>query len=190
MSSTAVDIAALRYSWTPGVPVLDIPSLTVATGERLFLQGPSGSGKSTLLGILGGVLVPESGTVHVLGTDLAALRPAARDRFRADHVGFVFQMFNLLPYLTVVDNVTLAGAFSGRRQQRAGRDADDEAKRLLSALGLGDAGNCAGRPGSCPWASSSASRPRGPCSAVPSCSSRTSRPRRSIPRRGNPSSHC
>jgi putative ABC transport system ATP-binding protein len=139
MSSTAVDIAALRYSWTPGVPVLDIPSLTVATGERLFLQGPSGSGKSTLLGILGGVLVPESGTVHVLGTDLAALRPAARDRFRADHVGFIFQMFNLVPYLTVIDNVTLAGAFSGRRLQRAGRDADDEAKRLLAALGLGNA---------------------------------------------------
>jgi putative ABC transport system ATP-binding protein len=139
MSSTAIDISGLRYSWTPGVPVLDIPALTVAAGERLFLQGPSGSGKSTLLGILGGVLVPGAGTVRVLETDLAGLRPAARDHFRADHIGFIFQMFNLLPYLSVVENVTLAAAVSDRRRQRAGREADDEARRLLSALGLGNA---------------------------------------------------
>jgi len=137
MSRTAVHISGLKFSWTPGVPVLDVPSLTVASGERLFLQGPSGSGKSTLLGILGGVLVPQAGSVRVLGTDLGALRPAARDRFRADHVGFVFQMFNLLPYLSVVDNVTLAGAFSRRRVERAGRDPGEEARRLLAALGLG-----------------------------------------------------
>jgi putative ABC transport system ATP-binding protein len=139
MSSTAVHISGLRFSWTPGLPVLDLPSLTVARGERLFLQGPSGSGKSTLLGLLGGVLVPEAGIVRVLETDLGALRPAARDRFRADHVGFVFQMFNLLPYLSMVDNVTLAGAFSRRRQERAGSDPGGEARRLLSALGLGSA---------------------------------------------------
>lgn len=137
MSSTAVEISGLRYSWKSGVPVLDVPSFTVAPGERLFLQGPSGSGKSTLLGILGGVLVPEAGTVRVLDTDLGTLRPAARDRFRADHVGFVFQMFNLLPYLSVVDNVTLAAAFSRRRRDRAGPDPRGEARRLLAALGLG-----------------------------------------------------
>jgi len=119
--------------------VLDVPALTVERGERLFLQGPSGSGKSTLLGILGGVLVPDAGMVRVLDSDLGALRPAARDRFRADHVGFVFQMFNLLPYLSVVDNVTLAGAFSRRRQERAGHDPVREARRLLAALGLGAA---------------------------------------------------
>jgi len=137
MSSTAVEISGLKYSWTPGFPVLDVPAFSVARGERLFLQGPSGSGKSTLLGILGGVLVPQAGTVRVLDTDLGALRPAARDRFRADHVGYVFQMFNLLPYLSVVDNVTLAGAFSRRRQERAGPDPDADARRLLEALGLG-----------------------------------------------------
>jgi putative ABC transport system ATP-binding protein len=147
MSSTAVNISGLRFSWTPGIPVLDVPSLTVARGERLFLQGPSGSGKSTLLGLLGGVLVPQAGTVRVLGTDLGALRPADRDRFRADHVGFVFQMFNLLPYLSVVDNVTLAGAFSPRRAERAGRDPEEEARRLLAALGLGGASQLGGMAG-------------------------------------------
>ena len=136
MSSTAVYISGLKFSWTPRLPVLDLPELTLERGERLFLQGPSGSGKSTLLGLLAGVLVAEAGTVRVLDHDLGALRPAARDRFRADHVGFVFQMFNLLPYLSMVDNVTLAGAFSPRRQERAGPDPDGEARRLLAALGL------------------------------------------------------
>jgi len=145
MSRAAVDISGLRYSWTPGECVLDVAALSIAAGERLFLQGPSGSGKSTLLGILGGVLVPESGSVRVLGSDLGAMRPAARDRFRADHVGYVFQMFNLLPYLSVVDNVSLAGAFSRRRRERAGGDPVAEARRLLAALGIGDA-SLAGRP--------------------------------------------
>jgi len=139
MSSAAVHLSTLRFSWTPGVPVLDVPLLSIAPGERLFLQGPSGSGKSTLLSLLGGVLVPEAGTVRVLGTDLGALPPAARDRFRADHIGFVFQMFNLLPYLSVVDNVTLAGTFSRRRRERAGEDPGAEARRLLAALGVGHA---------------------------------------------------
>ena len=135
MGTAAIDIQGLGFAWTRNNPVLDIPSLTIRRGERVFLYGPSGSGKSTLLGIIGGVLVPRRGTVGLLGTELGMLSPSSRDRFRADHVGFVFQMFNLLPYLSVVENVALAARFSARRRERAG-NVDDEARRLLAALGL------------------------------------------------------
>jgi len=139
MADPAIEVTGLEFEWTAGEPVLDIPSFVVERGERVFLQGPSGSGKSTLLGVIGGVLAPGRGAVRVLGTDLATLSPARRDRFRADHVGFVFQMFNLLPYLSVLDNVTLPARFSARRRQRSG-DAASEARRLLAALGLERAG--------------------------------------------------
>lgn len=136
MSEAAIDILGLQFSWTPGIPVLDVPSLAIGRGERVYLRGPSGSGKSTLLGVIGGVLAPQQGSIRLLGTALESLRPAARDRFRADHVGIIFQMFNLLPYLSVVDNVTLAATFSSRRRERAGADLGSEAKRLLTALGI------------------------------------------------------
>ena len=119
--------------------MLDIDELSVRRGERLFIAGPSGSGKSTLLSLLGGVVVPRTGSVEVLDTNLAAMRGWQRDRFRADHVGFVFQMFNLVPYLSVVDNVTLPCRFSDRRRQRAesrSTTVDGEARRLLAALEL------------------------------------------------------
>ncbi len=130
----------LRFRWAPDRPlVLDLPELRLERGEAVFLRGPSGSGKTTLLGIVGGVLRPEAGRVELLGTDLGQLGGAARDRFRADHVGFVFQLFNLLPYLDVVDNVLLPCRFSRRRREAAGPDPRAEALRLLGHLGLGEA---------------------------------------------------
>jgi putative ABC transport system ATP-binding protein len=103
-----VELSGVRFSWS-GVPpfVIDIGRLQVARGERIFLRGPSGSGKSTLLSLLAGVITPMEGTVRVLGQNIGALGGAARDRFRADHIGFIFQMFNLIPYLSVVENVCL-----------------------------------------------------------------------------------
>lgn len=133
-----VEIDALRYTWPGQPPLLEIDSLRIDAGEQVFLQGPSGSGKSTLLALLGAVLVPQSGRLAVLGQDLRALRASARDRFRADHVGFIFQQFNLVPYLGLIENVTLGCRFSRRRRQRLG-DHDaiaGEAERLLRALGL------------------------------------------------------
>jgi putative ABC transport system ATP-binding protein len=131
-----IDIHKLRFRWREDVPlVLDIDSLQIAPGERIFIQGPSGSGKSTLLSLIAGVLTPQQGRLNILGSPLPSLRGAARDTFRADHIGFIFQMFNLLPYLSVLENVTLPLFFSARRRRRVD-SAEQEAIRLLSHLDM------------------------------------------------------
>ena len=142
MQDPAIRIADLSFGWSAGgPPVLQIPSFEVARGERLLLRGPSGSGKTTLLNLIGGVTVPQQGSVEVLGQDLAKLGGAGRDRFRAEHVGFVFQLFNLIPYLDLVQNVTLPCRFSTSRRKAAARSGtpEDEARRLLASMGLGPA---------------------------------------------------
>ncbi|MEI7967558.1 MAG: ABC transporter ATP-binding protein [Betaproteobacteria bacterium] len=136
-----VELNSVRFGWTPGgAPVLDIDAFCVGKGERIFLHGPSGSGKSTLLGLIAGVSIPESGEVRVLSAPLHGLSGAERDRFRADHLGVVFQLFNLIPYLSVLENVVLPCGFSRRRRERAGasRSVTDEARRLLRRLGMDD----------------------------------------------------
>lgn len=139
--SVAVDIRNLLFTWRDDAPLLDIEHLSIARGERVFLQGASGSGKSTLLGIIAGVLQPRSGRLHLLGSDFGALRAGQRDAFRADHIGFVFQMFNLLPFLSVRENILLACRFSTLRTQRvlARCSLLEEADRLLAALDLDSA---------------------------------------------------
>jgi putative ABC transport system ATP-binding protein len=137
-AGAAIELRGVRFSYR-GRPsdVLDIESLDVAAGERVFLHGPSGSGKTTLLGVLAGVLVPRAGTVRVLGQDLAAMGGGARDRFRAEHLGYVFQMFNLIPYLSVRDNITLPCRLSrARRARLGGVDAVAQAAHLAQRLEL------------------------------------------------------
>lgn len=137
MTGAAVEVGSLQFAWGQGAPaLLDIGTFRLARGERLFLRGASGSGKSTLLGLIAGVLEPQAGRVEVLGHDMSNLRPAARDRVRADHLGVIFQLFNLVPYLSVVANVTLPVRFSRARRLAAGDDSAAEARRLLSRLGL------------------------------------------------------
>ena len=139
---SAVRLEHVDFAWAPNdPPVLDIESFTVTRGERLYLAGPSGSGKSSLLSLIGGVTEPRGGQVTVFGTNLAALSRRHRDRFRADHVGFVFQLFNLVPYLSMLDNVALPCRFSAARRERATAASGNvlrEAERLLSALDLDD----------------------------------------------------
>ena len=112
-----------------------LQQLTLAAGASLFLHGPSGAGKTTLLNLIGGVLLPETGRVELLGQPLGELSAAGRDAFRAEHLGFIFQQFNLIPYLSVRDNVLLPCRFSRRRAERAG-DPVAAAARLLAALDL------------------------------------------------------
>ena len=138
--SPVIKIADLSFAWKKQTqPVLNIADLRINRGERVFLRGPSGSGKSTLLNLLAGVALPQSGSLKVLGQDLNTLGGAQRDHFRAHHIGFIFQMFNLIPYLSVVENVTLPCRFSDKRKHKVLAQADsleDEAIRLLDHLDM------------------------------------------------------
>lgn len=140
MTATVLELEGLQFGWTPGRPLLDIAHLAIAPGERVFVHGPSGSGKSTLLSLLAGVIVPQRGSLRVLGTELPRLPGAARDAFRADHFGVIFQLFNLVPYLSVLENVTLPCRFSARRRAEAAKrgGVEAEGRRLLEHLDLAD----------------------------------------------------
>ena len=134
MSSVVLQAEDLRFAW-PGAaaPCIDIARFEVHAGEAVFLHGPSGCGKSTLLSLLAGVLVAGSGRVCLLGHDWAAMSGSARDRCRVAHVGYIFQQFNLLPYLSVMDNVLLPCRFSARRRAQGSRA---QAEELLTRMGL------------------------------------------------------
>lgn len=136
----SIELENVRFRWRNGAPlVLDIPELSARSGERLFIRGPSGSGKTTLLNLLAGISLPEAGAVRVMGTDLSGLSGGARDAFRVDTVGFIFQMFNLLPFLSLTENVLLPCRFSPARRARAAAapgGAEAEARRLLAHMGL------------------------------------------------------
>lgn len=142
--SPLLSLRDIAFQWrTDTPPILDIPVFELARGEKVFLAGPSGSGKSTLLGVLAGVLMPQRGEIEILGHRLNTLSAAGRDHFRADYIGFVFQLFNLIPYLSVRDNVTLPCLFSAQRRARiadSGSTPEREALRLLADLGLTDPG--------------------------------------------------
>ena len=121
MTQALIELSDLRFSW-PGHPVLlYIPHFSLQAGETLFLKGPSGSGKTTLLGLLGGVQKASQGTIRLLGQELSELGSGARDRFRVDHTGYIFQQFNLLPFLSVRENVELPCHFSKLRASRAAK---------------------------------------------------------------------
>jgi len=135
-----LQVDSLRFGWNASsAPLLDIEALSLAAGESLFVCGPSGCGKSSLLGLLGGVHLPQQGRIRLLGRELVSLGRQQRDRLRGDHIGFIFQQFNLIPYLSVEDNVLLPCRFSAQRAERARQlDADPRrsAQRLLERLGL------------------------------------------------------
>ncbi len=136
--STCIELKQLQFTW-PGaqLPLLSIPELTIARGERVLLRGASGSGKSTLLGLIAGIHISGAGQVKVLGEDLADLSQHRRDRLRANEIGYIFQQFNLLPYLSAIANVTLACQFApARRKRLAQQSIEHEAKQLLTRLGL------------------------------------------------------
>ena len=140
LETDAIDIRDLAFRWRDSAPlILDLPELRVGRGESVFIKGASGSGKSTLLSLIGGVMSPQAGDVHVLGQRLGELGESRRDSFRADHIGFIFQMFNLIPYLPVLDNLLLPCRFSRRRKRNIemrGTDFRAEAERLLTHLDL------------------------------------------------------
>lgn len=139
MSDALIELTDLGFAWPGQAELLDIPSFALLRGESLFLKGPSGSGKTTLLGLLGGVQKPGRGCLKLLGQELAQMSSGARDRFRVDHTGYIFQQFNLLPFLSVRENVELPCRFSPSRARRASErhgSVDKAAAQLLQHLGL------------------------------------------------------
>ncbi len=133
----AIELTAVRKSYRrpdgSKVVVLDVDQLSVADGEEVCVVGGSGTGKTTLLNVVAGIVIPDSGQVRVCGTDLPTLSEAARDRFRARHVGYLFQVFNLLQALSALENVALPLTFAGVSIAEARRTS----RKLLERVGLG-----------------------------------------------------
>jgi len=128
--ATLVQVENLRKEFG-NVRALDGVSFRVDAGEWIAIMGPSGSGKTTLINILGGLDTPTAGQAVVDGTDVARLDEAGLTRFRAEKIGFIFQQFHLVPYLTAVENVMLAQYFHSTTDEK-------EAQQSLERVGLGD----------------------------------------------------
>jgi ABC-type lipoprotein export system ATPase subunit len=113
--------------------VINIPALELCEGSYTVLKGPSGSGKTTLLNLMAGITAPTDGKIWLDGTDIFALPEARRDHFRADHIGYIFQTFNLLAPFTALENVLLAMMFTRKLSKREQRQ---RAVGILAKLGL------------------------------------------------------
>ena len=144
-----IQISEIKFRWRSDHPlVINVPKLSVGKGEHLFLTGPSGSGKSTFLSLLGGMIAPESGDIFLNTKNIVSMNSKDRDTFRADHLGILFQMFNLVPFLSILRNVTLPCSFSAARRARAiekSGSVEREAGRILWQMGL-DAKELGERP--------------------------------------------
>ncbi len=147
-TSNVVELTNARFVWPDSEnATIDIRQLQIARGEHVFIKGPSGCGKSTLLALLTGINTLTSGSLSVLATDVAKLRASQRDKFRADHIGYIFQQFNLLPYLNVLENVLLPCQFSTVRRDRVAPNAsttllEAQATELLERLHLAKELHC------------------------------------------------
>ena len=118
---------------------IQVKNFRLEKSESVILVGPSGSGKSTLLSLICGIVKPQNGDIKILGKDLEKMSNSEKDKFRADNIGIIFQQFNLLPYLSALDNVLLPLEFSKSRKTSLGKTKEKlnaEAKRLLKSLGI------------------------------------------------------
>lgn len=135
-SNNLVEIENLRFRWPKQqTDLLLIPELLVEKNKHIFIQGSSGSGKTTLLNLLCGINLCTEGSLSVLEEELSSLSSQKRDQFRGDHLGVIFQQFNLLPFLTVKENIQLPCHFSRKRFNKI-NDISEEVLRLLDALDL------------------------------------------------------
>lgn len=116
-NSLAIEVTDVEHAYAGVHPQLKFSRWSVKAGEQVFLYGNSGSGKSTLLNLLSGILSSQSGSIRLFGNDITTLSNRARDQFRAKNIGVVFQQFNLIPYLSVLENIELA-AFLGKTRNQ------------------------------------------------------------------------
>lgn len=139
MESPLLEVQGLRFRWPRAADdLLTIERFAIARGETVFLRGASGAGKSTLLSLIAGVLLAREGRVALLGQDWRGLSAARRDAWRADHVGYIFQQFNLLPYRSALENALLPLRFSDERAARVEKPTETVAA-MLASVGLQEA---------------------------------------------------
>ena len=131
---SSITLKDIDFSYNKKDKVLSISELNILEGEKIFIYGPSGSGKSTLLNLIAGVLSPEQGLLTILGRNMAELSMSKKDRFRGDHIGFVFQSFNLISYLTIYENILLPLKSSKKRHSKVKGNIDSEIKRIAAHL--------------------------------------------------------
>ena len=135
----AIFLRDLSFAWPGNDPCLVIDTFSLEAGKRLFVHGPSGCGKSSLLGLLTGVIQPQRGEIKVLGQSLGEMSPKQRDKFRGESMGYLFQQFNLLPYLSAYENISLPAQLFESRMRRAladGLSLEAEIGRLSESLDL------------------------------------------------------
>ena len=135
-NSPVIEFSSVGFEYSEQSNVFMELNFKVLPGENLFIHGPSGCGKTTLLNLCGGILLPQKGGIQVMGTETSSLNSRKRDLFRCDHIGYLFQIFNLIPYLSVLDNVLLPLHFSKLRRSRIQGPPFDVAMELLENLGL------------------------------------------------------
>lgn len=133
-TAKTISIKNLKFSYNQAPLVLSIDNLEIAAGEKVFLYGPSGHGKSTLLNILAGVLEAKNGQIEVLGHSLHDMSQSKRDHLRGENVGYIFQIFNLIPYLNIKENIILPCLINKKRGKNI--DFHSQADELIKTLGL------------------------------------------------------
>lgn len=141
MNSLSVSLKNIEFSYKSkdsiqNPLVLNIKELKIQTGEKVFFYGPSGFGKSTLLNIMAGVLEINKGDVEILGSNFGKLSQTRRDHLRGELIGYIFQIFNLIPYLNVKENIILPCLINKNRAN--GVDFNKQADELIATLGLQD----------------------------------------------------
>ncbi|MBX9703852.1 MAG: ABC transporter ATP-binding protein [Silvanigrellaceae bacterium] len=136
-NTIAVEIKGLRFAYKKYKPLLEVNELTIFKGEKVFFYGPSGSGKTTLLGIIAGILPCHTGTIRILGNDFSKCTAKERDKIRGTHMGYIFQLFNLIPYLTVLENIVLPAKLNPKKgKQFNAHGLELEAISLAERLGI------------------------------------------------------
>ncbi len=136
-SAEAIHLQNVVFGYDRRDPVLHVEELVVKTGKRVFLYGPSGSGKTTLLGLITGILQPQTGSCKILGQEMTRMSMSARDQLRGSEIGYIFQSLNLIPYLTVQQNVALPCQIHTRRRKNiVAPTVKEEVERLIQRLEL------------------------------------------------------
>lgn len=132
-----IELKNIEFQYHSKSPLLLFPEIKIKKGEKVFLFGPSGSGKTTLLGLISGVLKPISGEMILNGQNFLSLSSSEKDTFRGNHIGYIFQQFNLIPYLTAYENILLSVELNPKRgKKEASIDIHKHALELSHSLGI------------------------------------------------------